>query len=137
MSLKDIAASLEAFAVQGWDKVKAEAITIEQEVEPVIESGLAQAVSQFGQLAVQTVMNLMTAAGASLSGGEKLNLTVTTITDAAEKAGVALAAQDATALAQNAYTAVIGTAPAAGETVVQEAAQVVEKAVGDVVEEQK
>lgn len=132
MTLNDILAPLEDFAKAIWAKVEAEAIVIEQKIEPVIESGLALAVTQFGQLAVQTVVNLMGAAGAALSGGEKLNLTVTTVTDAAQKAGVQLAAHDATALAQNAYIAVMGHAPATGETAAQMAADVVEKAAGDV-----
>lgn len=111
MTFSDIAASLETFAEQEWQKFEDGAIAIEQKIEPVVESGLAQAASQFGQLAVQTVMNLMTAAGASLSGSEKLNLTATTIVQAAEKASVQIAAADVTALSQSAYTAVIGKAP--------------------------
>lgn len=134
MTLKDIVAQLEGWAEEEWQKVEAEAVKIEQEVEPVVESSFAQAVSQFGQLAVSTVTNLMTSAGAALSGGEKLNLTVTTITDAAEQAGVQLAAADATALANNAYTAVMGKAPSPGETLVQEGVDVVEKAATDVLQ---
>lgn len=135
MKLSDILAPLEDFAKAEWDKVKAEAIVIEQEVVPVLESGLALAVKQFGQLAVQTVMSLMGAAGASLSGGEKLNLTATTIKDAAVQAGVALAEQDVTALAQNSYLAVMGHAPAPGESLAQQGVDVAEKAAGDVLKQ--
>lgn len=127
MKLSDILAPLEDFAKAEWEKVKAEAIVIEQEVVPVLESGLALAVKQFGQLAVQTVVSLMGAAGAGLSGGEKLNLTATTIKDAALQAGVSLAEADVTALAQNSYIAVMGHAPAAGETAAQMAQEVAEK----------
>lgn len=132
MTLNDVLAPLEAFAEAEWEKVKTEAIKIEQEVEPVIESGLATAVKQFGQLAVQTVINLMGAAGVALSGGEKLNLTATTIKDAAVQAGVQLADADVTALSQNAYIAVMGKSPAPGETAAQEAIDVAEKAAEDV-----
>lgn len=133
MTLTDILAPLEAAAEAEWAKVKAEVIAIEQKVEPIIESGLALAVQDFGQLAVQTVMSLLGAAGTSLSGGEKLNLTATTIVQAAETQGKKIAAQDVTALAQNAYTAVIGKAPAAGETLVQEGVDVAEKVASDVI----
>lgn len=111
-----IAADLEGFAEAEWEKVKAEAIVIEQKVEPVVESAFAQAVQQFGQLAVQTVMSLFGAAGAGLTGSSKLNLTATTIVEAAEKQGVTLAEADVSALAKNAYTAVIGTARANATT---------------------
>lgn len=131
MTLHDIVAGLESLAQQAWDKIKAEAITIEQKVEPVVESGLAVAFQHFGHLAVETVTELMTAAGANLSGGEKLNLTVTKIVDAAEQKGIAIAHADATALAKNAYAAVMGKAPAAGETLVEQAVEVAEKAASD------
>ena len=100
-TLSSIVASLEADASAEWAKVKAEATVIEQEVEPVVESSFATLASQFGTLAVSTVMNLMGAAGAALSGGEKLNLTATTIVQAAEAAGVATVEGDVTALAKN------------------------------------
>lgn len=132
MTLKEIMAKLEGFAEKAWDKVKSEAIVIEQKVEPVVESAFAQAVEQFGELAVNTVTRLMTAEGAALSGGEKLDLTARTIVDAAAQAGKDLAAADATALAKNAYTAVMGKAPASGETLVQEGVEVAEDAAVDV-----
>lgn len=113
MTLSDIAVQLETFAEAEWQKVENEAISIVQEIEPVVESALGQAVKQFGQLAVSTVMSLMQGAEASLTGGEKLNLTVTTIVDAAEKQAVSLAQADATALAKNAYSAVMSKAPGA------------------------
>lgn len=115
MNFGDVIKDLEAFAEKEWEVVKTEAIHIEQELLPVVETAFIQALQQFGQLAVQTVVNLMTAAYASLSGGEKLNLTVTTIVDAAEKQGIAIAEADATALAKNAYAAVIGKAPPASQ----------------------
>lgn len=106
MTFTDLAHELENMAGRAWQAVEAEAVTIVQEVEPVIESALASAVKQFGDLAVQTVISLMHGEQASLSGGEKLNLTVTTILDTAEKQAVTLAEADATALAKTAYLAV-------------------------------
>lgn len=110
MTFHDIITQLEEFAQAEWQKVEDEAIAIEQAVVPVVETALAQAAQQFGQLAVQTVMKLMQGAEASLSGGEKLNLTVTTLIDDAEKQALTLAHDDATALAKNAYVAVMSTA---------------------------
>jgi hypothetical protein len=112
-AFNDIISQLEAFAEHEWEVIKADAIAIEQAVEPVIESAFHQLVQQFGMLAVQTVTGLMTGAQASLSGGEKFNLTVTTIVDAAEKAAVQIVQSDASALAKNAYLAVMATAPKA------------------------
>lgn len=132
MTLKDIVDKLEGFAEAAWKRIEDEAIRIEQEVEPVVESAFAAAVEQFGELAVNTVTKLMTEEFANLSGTAKLNLTATTIVDAAEQQGKAIAAADATALAKNAYTAVMGKAPAAGETLVQESAEIAEKVAGDV-----
>lgn len=131
-TLSTVLAPLEQWAKDEWAKIEAEGIKIEQEVEPVLESGLALAVKDFGQIAVQTVVNLMGAAGTALSGGEKLNLTATTIVQAAESAGKTIASQDVTALAQNAYTAVVGQAPAQGESVGQEVEDVANKVVDDV-----
>ena len=111
MNLSDIAADLEALAQTAWDEVKAEAKVIVQEVEPVIESAFATAAKQFGDLAVKTVIGLMQGAETSLSGGEKLNLTVTTILDGAEQQAVSMAEADATALAKSAYAAVMSKAP--------------------------
>ena len=111
MSLRDIIVTLETLAERAWASIKAEAVEIEQAIEPVIESGLALAVQHFGQLAIETVTELMTAVGSSLKGSEKLNLTVTKIIDAAEKKGIKIAQADATALAKNAYAAVMSKAP--------------------------
>ena len=108
----DIANSLEAIAEKAWEAVQAEAKVIVQEVEPVIESAFAEAAKQFGSIAINTVISLMQGVEASLTGGEKMNLTVTTILDAAEKQAVGLAEADASALAKNAYLAVMAKAPA-------------------------
>lgn len=113
MTLQDIAADLENMADKAWETAVAEAKVIVQEVEPVIESAFAAAVKQFGDLAVQTVISLMQGVESSFTGGEKLNLTVTTLIDAAEKQAVTLAHGDATALAKSAYAAVMSKAPAA------------------------
>lgn len=110
MTFSDLVKDLEKFAEDEWQKVEDEAIAIEQAIVPVIETALAQAFQQFGQLAVQTVMSFMAGAQASLSGGEKLNLTVTTILDDAEKQAITLAETDASALAKAAYAAVMGAA---------------------------
>lgn len=114
-TLSQIVADLEAFAVKEWKVVEAQTVEIVQEIEPVVENGFALLVKQFGQLAVATVVNLMTSAGAAMTGSEKLNLTATTVVDAAEKAGFSVLAADATALANNAYVAVMGTAPGAAK----------------------
>lgn len=135
MTLKDIVAKLEGFAEAAWEKIKTEAIHIEQEIEPVVESAFAAAVEQFGELAVNTVTKLMTEEFANLSGTAKLNLTATTIVDEAEKQGKAIAAADATALAKNAYTAVMGKAPAAGETLAQQAEEIAEHVAQEAVEQ--
>lgn len=102
---------LEAMAETAWEKVENEAIEIEQKLVPVIEDGFAMLLNDFGTLAVNTVINLMTGAFAHLSGSEKQNLTATTITDAAESAGKAVLAADVTTLAKNAFIAVVGKAP--------------------------
>lgn len=112
MTLQDIATDLENLAEKAWEASVAESKVIVQEVEPVVESALAQAVNQFGELAVQTVIGFMQGVEASFTGGEKLNLTVTTLIDAAEKQAVTLAQADATALAKTAYAAVMSKAPA-------------------------
>lgn len=110
MSLQTIITTLEGYAETALQKIEDEGKIIVQELEPVIESAFTQLCAQFGELAVQTVVNLMTAAGESLSGSEKLNLTATTITDAAIQAGKQALAADVTALAKNAYEAVLGKA---------------------------
>lgn len=115
MTLKDLILDLEKKAALGWQKIVADAIAIEQKIEPVVETGLSLALQHFGQLAVDTVFELMTAAGNQMSGGEKLNLTVTKIVDAAEQKGIAIAQADATALAKNAYASVMGRAPGAAQ----------------------
>lgn len=125
MSLQNVAQNLEAFAEKEWEDIKNGVkdigSTIDQIVEaevPVIESSLEIAARQFGQLAIQTVISLFGSAGAALAGNAKLNLTATTIVDAAAKTGVTLLEQDVSTLAQNAFVAAQNrlaaiTAPAA------------------------
>lgn len=106
-----IISDLEAFAAKEWQAVQDGARAIEQKVLPILETGLAQAVKDFGQLAVQTVFNLMQAEFSALTGSEKHGQTVTTLIQTAEAKGIALAISDAQALATNAFVAVTGTAP--------------------------
>lgn len=132
MKLSELVVSLEVAAENEWKRIEDEAIDIFQKVEPVVESALAELFRDFGALAVSTVINLMTDAGKSLSGGEKLNLTVTTVVDAAEKVGKSILAAHVTTLAQSAYAAVMGKAPVPGETVAEAVADVGAKVAEDV-----
>lgn len=111
-ALQDAITNLETFAEQEWQKVEATAVSIEQETVPEVETALVTALEQFGEFAVTTVMGLFSGANASLSGSEKLNLAATTIKANAATAGVTLLDHIVTALAENAYTVVMGTAPA-------------------------
>jgi hypothetical protein len=83
--------------------VKAEAVALETQIVPVIESDIVLVLSQLKQLAIDTVL---TAAKEALTGGEKLGLVVTTVLQAAEAEGKAIAVGDAQMLAQQAYYAV-------------------------------
>lgn len=97
---------LKSCAVSVLAKIEAEGKVIVQVIEPIAENAFAQAVAQFRTLATETVVNLMTEAGAALSGDEKANLAVTTLLDHAEQTGIALAESDASALVKNAFLAV-------------------------------
>lgn len=90
-------------------KLKADAVAFEANIVPVIEADVVALLSQFKSLAVQTVLSLAGAAGAAMTGEEKLGTVVTTVLQSAETQGKAIALGDAQTLAQQAFNAV-GTA---------------------------
>jgi signal transduction histidine kinase len=63
-TFSELAAELKAEAIAAWDAVKAEAVSIEHTIVPVIEADIATVLSQFSGLAVQTVLNFAKAPSA-------------------------------------------------------------------------
>jgi len=112
MSLQTIEQTLAAAAAAEWAKIKAEGIVIEQELVADAKTTFATVVEQFGPLVMSTISNLATAEFASLTGGEKQNLAVTTVVDKAAQSGIVLLAEDATALVKNGFEAFQAAAPA-------------------------
>lgn len=117
MTLSSIAAQIEAFAqtavAEGEQELKnlvGEAVDETEEaaeaVEPVVVTELGVLATQFGGLASQLVVSLMGAAGAALDGTEKADLGVTSLVQAAAKAGVTLLDGDASTLIKNSFVAV-------------------------------
>ena len=94
---------LKADAVAAVAAVKADAIAIEQQIVPVIESDIVLLLGQFKQVAVAAVLS---AASQGLTGNEKLGTVVTAVFQAAEASGVTIALNDAQMFAQQAYNAV-------------------------------
>lgn len=117
-TLSSVAQKFEAFAKAEWQRIKAAGIVVEQEIETGLEAGASAAITEFellvtqlGPFALQTVSNLATAEFNHLSGNEKNNLAVTTVVDNAEQQGIAIAAQDASAIIKNAWLAFTGQKP--------------------------
>lgn len=115
MKFSDIATQLEDFAKEELAKLEAGAGNVGeiiadglQKVEPVLEDAFVAILKQFGALASQIVVGLMTNTVDNLSGGEKHNLAVTTLVDNAAQQGVQILAADASALIKNTYLAVTG-----------------------------
>lgn len=79
---------------------------IEANIVPTIEADIVMVLSQFKELAIQTVLQFASAEFATLTGQEKQGNVVTTIFQAAEAAGKTIAITDAQLLAQQAYNAV-------------------------------
>lgn len=89
---------------------------IEANIVPTIEADIVMVLSQFKDLAIQTVMQFASAEFANMTGQEKNGNVVTTVFQAAEAAGKNIAIQDAQLLAQQAYNAVAtNLAPAASQ----------------------
>lgn len=106
----ELGAELIADAEAAWQKIKDTAIEIEHNIVPVIEADIVAVLSQFKQLAIDTVLNFAQAEFNNLTGAEKQSNVVTTVFQAAEAAGKNMAIQDARLLAQQAYDAVKATA---------------------------
>jgi len=100
---------LEQGAKDVYSEVKGDLVAAEGVVVPVLEEMFVAFWSQYKDLALRTVANLMGAAGASLTGTEKFGQAVTTVFQKAEVDGAAIgvqaAVQDAQALVQLAYRA--------------------------------
>lgn len=116
-ALSSLAAQIEGFAAEIVQKGEADlqvvindAVEVVEGAVPVLENlveiTFETAVSQFGPLASSLVLNLVGVAGAGLTGSAKANLSATQLVQAAAKQGVAITAQDVTALIKNSYVAV-------------------------------
>ncbi len=115
-TFQQVITNLENFAVDEWHKIEAGAVAIEQKLVPIVENTFVQLANDFGQLAVQTVVQLMGNAYSTLTGQEKNGMTVATIIQSAEAAGKQVLVSDAQALAKNAFGAVTGTQPPVAPT---------------------
>jgi hypothetical protein len=102
---------LKTDALNFWQSVKNEAVTIEHNLVPVIESDLALVLSQFKNLAVTLITTFAQQEFANLTGGQKNIITVNTIIAAAKSAGHDIAVQDAQLLAQQVYNALVSSLP--------------------------
>lgn len=100
-------------ALNFWQSIKNDAVTIEHNLIPIVEQDLALLLSQFKSLAVTMVTTLATQEFQNLTGGQKNTITVNTIVAAAKSAGKTIAAQDANLLAQQVYNGLISTLPKA------------------------
>ena len=101
---------LKADAEAAVSAAKANLVSLEQNIVPVIESDLVLVFNQLKGLAIQAVIS---AAASSLSGNEKFGTVVTTVFQTAEAQALNIGIQDAQLLAQQAYLAV---ASAVGKT---------------------
>lgn len=97
---------LKAGAEVEWQKLEAAVVSFEHNIVPIIEADIVAVLSQFKDLAIQTVLNLAKAEFADLTGQEKQSTVVTTIFQAAEAAGKQVAIEDARMFAQQTYDAV-------------------------------
>lgn len=111
VTFPDLWGELKSEASAEWAKLKAEAVSFEHTVIPIIEADVVAILSQFKTLAVQTVLSLAQAEFAALSGSEKQSTVVTTVFQAAEAQGLNVAIQDVRMFAQQAYDAVATTVP--------------------------
>lgn len=108
-TFEELWTELKADAEAEWNALKAKAVEFEHTIVPVIEADIVAVLSQFKTLAIQTVLNLAQAEFNALSGAEKQSNVVTTVFQASEAAGKAVAIQDVRMFAQQAYDAVATT----------------------------
>lgn len=106
VTFAELGQELVADAKAAWAKLKAEATEIEHDIVPVAEADIVAVLSQFKQLAIDTVLKFAAAEFGSLTGNEKQGNVVTAVIQAAEAEGKTIALQDAAMLAQQAYDAV-------------------------------
>lgn len=102
----DLWTELKAEASAEVAKLKADLVSIEHNILPVIETDVATVLSQFKGLAISLVVQFAGDAFKAVSGEEKLGTVVTAVYQAAVGAGKTLAIQDAQLFAQQAYNAV-------------------------------
>lgn len=114
MSLQTIEAALAAAAKAEWAKIKAEAIVIEQEIVPEIETVFENLSIQLAPTIMSIISNLATGGLAKLSGDEKTNLAATTLVEQAGQQGIAILAADATGIVKNGFEAFKKAAPDLG-----------------------
>jgi hypothetical protein len=108
-TFSELWAEMKTEALNIWQSVKAEAVTLEHNLVPAIESDLVTVLSQFKGVALNTVMSLAGAEFANLTGTQKNAITVNTIVQTALATGKAVALQDAQLLAQQAYNGLTTT----------------------------